>query len=518
MNEALDFRALELLARVRLAEAASTAQAQATVANIRSRFAAEWHAATQRFRAQAGRVRAGVDPLTGRKLSADELARATAGIVAELERSWQKTILRHWQASWKLGFAARGKLPPDTTLQIQIASPRFKATVEGQMAAAARFAQELAAGVPNQPGRMPYAVRSAMYASAVQGAFGLGAVDGGPPGELIEWRLGAAERHCLDCPLIAANGPYTRDTLPTWPRSGGTQCRSRCLCSLVFLPPKPGTPAPTQPDGDPDDIVSRALADPPQPPVGWRAPTPTERDLLRDLEARLNFARRQIAMHPPDSAEQRRWIRTRRDINRELREFTERERIHHVPTFSVPEVITGADITATQVTEIVTARGADGATVAVAKRAVRPAAAKATEDAAPRLKRVPPTTPPAPSTAAIRRALAPPEPDAEEPEEEALEAVGDAGLPSAPLGQWTVNVVGQGARHTAALVTSLLVLVGNAAPPYAVEIGPLDEDWLTLALELGIWIRGHGLEVERLLADWRKVAPRPAPAVAPYLG
>jgi hypothetical protein len=541
-------------AQATMAEAASTAFANAQLANVRGAFASEWHAAAGVFRGKTARIRAGFDPTTGAKL-ATAAARQDAlrAAVSDLERRWQTTITRHFQASWKLGFAARGKLPPETTLGIQTLSPRFKAMVEGQHAAAARFAQDMAEGVPNMPGRQPYATRAQAYANATGAAFNLGAVDGGPPGELIVWVLGNAD-HCAECPLLAAYGPYTRETLPTVPRAGATPCRSNCKCSLVFKPGK----APERPAVDPDSVATAALNDPPQAPIGWRSPTPSERDTLRDLESRLNFARRQIASHPPDSAAQRQWIKTRRALNQELIDLTERERIYHVPTFSVSEVVNGAEVGGAAVTDLVVARGVDGETVAVAREAAAGAADEAMEQLATRLANLPPARPALPGAAALRRALAPPEAppegdgqgEAEAPicgcgahmhrcrcplawscpacgahgleQSRALEADAEPELPSSaqlpdPFGWQTVSVVGLGARHTAALAKPLLTVLATAEQPFQVELGPVDADWATLALELGFWVRGPGAEVQRLLTAWNAAAPAPGLGIAPYL-
>lgn len=50
---------------------------------------------------------------------------------------------------------------------------------------------------------------------------------------LFTWVLGAPETgHCAECPAIAAGSPYTRQTLPTYPRRNETPCLFRCTCYL----------------------------------------------------------------------------------------------------------------------------------------------------------------------------------------------------------------------------------------------------------------------------------------------
>lgn len=351
--------------------------------------------------------------------------------------------------------------------------------------------------------------------------------------DAILWDLTVEEDHsfivegivvanCDVCPLLAASGPYTRETIPCFPRSGSTPCLSSCKCFLVFVKGK----APEAPKTPADQVVSTAIGDPPQAPIGWRVPTDTERDTLRDLEARMNFARRQIALTPPDSAEQRRWIRDRRALNQALRELTERERIYHVPTFSVPEVVSGFNVAATEVTDLVAARGVDGATAAVAGGEAAAAAEGAADvQAAVRLAQATPTLPVVPTAAALKRAALPP-PEGEDGTQEGHDAGFDLAEADVPVSAalpaqftWqTVSVVGLGARHTLALSLSLLRLLAEAPTPYAVEVGPFDDEhWATLTMELGIWLRGPGEEIERLLKDWAEVAPKPGLGVAPYL-
>jgi hypothetical protein len=64
----------------------------------------------------------------------------------------------------------------------------------------------------------------------------------------FDWHTGiVAEEHCNDCPALRDGGPYTPATIPTYPRSGATECLFRCQCSLVrddgetgFLAPDSG--------------------------------------------------------------------------------------------------------------------------------------------------------------------------------------------------------------------------------------------------------------------------------------
>lgn len=94
----------------------------------------------------------------------------------------------------------------------------------------AGFVSDLQAG--RYEGDAGVVQRALLYADRVSGsaneAFAL-TLD---PAEVFTWHLGAGEPHCEDCPDLAAGGPYTADTLPTYPRAGGTACLSRCTCHL----------------------------------------------------------------------------------------------------------------------------------------------------------------------------------------------------------------------------------------------------------------------------------------------
>lgn len=49
---------------------------------------------------------------------------------------------------------------------------------------------------------------------------------------LFDWLLGAAERHCRDCPRLASNSPHRLDDLETMPGMNQTECMSGCNCRV----------------------------------------------------------------------------------------------------------------------------------------------------------------------------------------------------------------------------------------------------------------------------------------------
>lgn len=87
------------------------------------------------------------------------------------------------------------------------------------------FAQEVANGQVSEAQAL---ARIAQYGRATQSSYWNEWARQQPA---INWVLHPAE-HCGDCIELAANSPYTANTLPTLPGAGATQCRSNCQCTL----------------------------------------------------------------------------------------------------------------------------------------------------------------------------------------------------------------------------------------------------------------------------------------------
>ena len=50
---------------------------------------------------------------------------------------------------------------------------------------------------------------------------------------LIDWQMSVAE-HCWECPILAQNSPYTKQSLPKIPGDGSTACGTNCKCFLTI--------------------------------------------------------------------------------------------------------------------------------------------------------------------------------------------------------------------------------------------------------------------------------------------
>lgn len=74
--------------------------------------------------------------------------------------------------------------------------------------------------------------RQRLYLGKMRGTAGYGFVDASDSTDLFDWDMTAVEDHCADCPILAAGGPYTQDTLYTTPGACDTPCLGNCKCVL----------------------------------------------------------------------------------------------------------------------------------------------------------------------------------------------------------------------------------------------------------------------------------------------
>lgn len=427
---------------------------------------------------------------------------------ANLEGSWRASIRRGYEESFRSGYASRGHLNAGslTTRQISHLSPTFNKMVQSQSKFASQFAQEYAGGALNASRRMGVGPRSELYFRSLRGGFNMGAVDGGKLGEKIYWKLGACD-HCIDCPALAASGPYLRHKLPTVPGNGQTKCKSNCCCFLVFVrgpKPKDG-PAP---NGELDAFSSPEAGVPP----GFNTPTPADIAYLRDLEMRRNFARRKLAGmdEGPDKAE---WMRRRRDLQKEMNDYRSTRNIHYTPRFSVGDTISGTDISLHDVDDIFL-RGLDGTTLSKADvRSVNSMLDKSNRELASTLDllKTPGLAPfvPSPQTSlAIQNA-------ADDYNDRFSSFMGESSEPRI-MNEWTINVVGDGIRATIEFHLAALREMADSDTQYFIEIGPFDASWKPVVTASGSWIRGGFEDVQRLLSALSE-KDIPSFLVAPYL-
>lgn len=524
---------------------ADTGSAGEALARIQRDFERQWLEGAERFHAETAAA-AGLGGPQG------QAARGAAA--ARLAGSWHRAIDDAFPAAHAVG----GRVWPNPS---PAAGDGLAQMVKAQKRFASRFAFDLLAGHVGARNRMPFGQRSAMYSAAIEGAYQLGAVESSPDGEAIWWRLSAC-KHCVECPSLAANSPYTKATLPCVPRDGSTPCRSRCRCYLEFrragaagsgAPAQPGDPGqapqpapsvpqqpavpsmlpgavrPSAPTRTPPSLVERATGEGPEPPPGLRRPTAPERRVLRDLETRMNRARRaaERAANAGLDAARDRFLARRRDLNAQIIDFTSSRRIHHVPTWDVGEVITAADVRGGEIDTLTHLRGIDGTTIHRAQAAeVQAVLAEAEAELKAALREYPIDVDGVPNLDELLRLVGAPESALGGELSPVVQSfdlaawnVGEAlaAVEVGPAeGEQVVNVVG---RSSAASLQSLLDAVRVLRTTGdAVEIGPLDDAWLDLVAAAGWWLRGEASAVEAFIASLGPTIARWGLEIAPWQG
>jgi len=498
----------------------------------------------------------GDDPGTGQPYTPEARTAAIDAATMRLTLEMHAAI----DAAWTQASATAAQTLWGTAEAPVQAARVLESEIARQKAFASRFAMDIARGETEEKRKIPEPTRAAMYADAIEAGYQIGASLGAPDGTLIWWVLGEAV-HCPDCPLIAANSPYTRESLPTTPGAGQTKCKMNCRCYLSFRA-APGVPPPLTPEQKQSGrrFEDRVVNPPPVPP-GLRLPTAEERAVMRDREIQLNFARRKAADAEAAGrkAEANLWYQKRKEVNAEAIAYAKERGIHDVPTFSVGEVINGRDIGQRDIDRLTHLRGIDGVTISRAQvAAIHEATAAAKRDVLAVLKDYPQASPVsreewrrllrengAPASAfggdltrlateahvhhdgcehehgratlRGRNAV-----DELRAVEAAVPVQSDATLPS-PADIIAVNIVGESARETLenhAAVLATLAAAGRrtGVEPYRVEAGPFDDGWQTFVVAAGTWIQGERDEVLRFLRALRADAAPFAVAVWQPMG
>lgn len=76
--------------------------------------------------------------------------------------------------------------------------------------------------------------RVEMYVKTLDSIYDAGLVSGTPKDgfDVFHWKLNPGES-CPGCIYLSERSPFTRENLPTTPRSGATPCLSNCNCELI---------------------------------------------------------------------------------------------------------------------------------------------------------------------------------------------------------------------------------------------------------------------------------------------
>ena len=225
-----------------------------------------------------------------------------------------------------------------------------------------KYATQFGDDIVNGRLRMPRVKRAELYAQTLDGVGWNAMIEKFPNSVRIQWVLGTAE-HCKDCIALASSGPYTKWTLPTTPRAGGTRCVSNCKCKLTFqggrLTKKERASARKYAQKKEMSVLDMLMYPTPE---DLRPPTPIEARYIDELRTKMNYQRRRIAQLPKGSDEAQEAIALRRKFNDELIEFLEKNKVHDVPVFSVEEVLDETVIGRKAVDDLMRA-GMDGKTL-----------------------------------------------------------------------------------------------------------------------------------------------------------
>jgi hypothetical protein len=115
---------------------------------------------------------------------------------------------------------------------------RGAVAMAGQVPFLQRLVSDLQTGTryPLTPeGALPgvLTARLTLYAKRLRGTANEAWLESQTAGTMIIWQLGSTERHCGDCPSLAAGSPYHAQLLLQTPGDGSTQCGSNCDCSIM---------------------------------------------------------------------------------------------------------------------------------------------------------------------------------------------------------------------------------------------------------------------------------------------
>ena len=153
--------------------------------------------------------------------------------VDEFEKMIQTEIRNAWSSAYDLGVGSAGN--PFGVYD------EDKTWLKGARAEEYGYLGGFADALDTDEFVMDPEKRMGMYVDTLDGIFNHGQVDGHPDYVDIYWELGDSE-HCFQCLELAANSPYTKDSLPSVPGDGSTVClcittpSSRVLTNRGWIP------------------------------------------------------------------------------------------------------------------------------------------------------------------------------------------------------------------------------------------------------------------------------------------
>lgn len=102
-----------------------------------------------------------------------------------------------------------------------------------------KFLNGMLKAVHDESFKMPLPQRVQMYVRTLESFYDSARVIGLPATVIMHWSDSHDDRTCPGCEYLFKHSPYTKNTLPTTPRSGATQCLSNCRQRLVIRQSSP---------------------------------------------------------------------------------------------------------------------------------------------------------------------------------------------------------------------------------------------------------------------------------------
>lgn len=156
-----------------------------------------------------------------------------AGVIQPQEwaERFHATLIEGHSQAWLMGRHRAGLLTEAEEIDLLMGSA--KADIEAQYLQG--FLRDILDGrYTDKEGKLkigPLVSRSNLYLGKMRGTANESFTAASGDDDEIWWVLGEKE-HCSECPLLAADSPYTKHTLYTHPGAGDTPCRGYCDCTL----------------------------------------------------------------------------------------------------------------------------------------------------------------------------------------------------------------------------------------------------------------------------------------------
>lgn len=159
-----------------------------------------------------------------------------------LVKNTRKAFDTAYQAAYRYGLKAAGLVSLETDRHAKLNGPGMdqadKDWLKSALAHERRYFHSFLADVKSgeiDSKKYTASDRVNMYAHTLDSVFNSGRVIGHPAHSLIYWQVDYDAEHCQSCLYLEANSPYTRETLPTVPRSGACKCLYNCKCTLRIV-------------------------------------------------------------------------------------------------------------------------------------------------------------------------------------------------------------------------------------------------------------------------------------------